>query len=403
MERDLSQSAASSAERPPADRRQRGSDPMESSLTLGRVAGVEIGINWSWLVIFALIIWSLAAVVFPESNPGLSDGEYVAMAAGAAVLFFASLLAHELGHALVARREGMETDSIVLWLFGGVARFQGMFPSPGAELRIALAGPAVTVAIATALLAFATLASLPAALDGVVTWLGTINVLLLVFNMLPALPLDGGRALRALLWRRRGDFTEATAVASAIGRGFGWAMIGGGIALLFLLGAVGGLWLALIGWFLIAAAGAEASFATMRGALSSLRVADAMATRPTTVEEGMSLAEFADGPFAATRHAAYPVIDAGGDPVGMLGFRDVVAVPPQRWSTTTVAAVARPRSAVLTLSADDDLGTAASELARDDLRRALVLEDGRLVGLLSMTDVSRLIELRERARLGSTD
>jgi Zn-dependent protease len=372
---------------------------MQASVRLGRVAGVEIGVNWSWLVVFALITWSLGAVVFPETNPGLADGAYVAMAAVAAALFFAALLLHELGHAVVARREGMEIDGIVLWLFGGVARFKGMFPSAGAELRIALAGPAVTVAIAAALLALAVALPLPSGVDGVVMWLGTINVFLLVFNLLPALPLDGGRVLRAALWQAWGDFTEATRVAGAIGRGFGWAMVAGGVALLFALGAASGLWLALIGWFLIAAAGAEASLATIRSALGSLRVGDAMASRPTTVPAEMTLSEFADGPFAATRHAAYPVLDDGGRVVGLLGFRDVAAVEPARWDAARVRALARPLDDVLTLAPGDDLGTAASELVADDLRRALVLDDGRLAGLLSMTDVARLIELREhRAR-----
>ena len=144
---------------------------MHASFRLGRVAGVEIGVNWSWLVIFGLIAWSLGAVTFPESNPGLGDGAYVAMAAVAAVLFFGSLLLHELGHAVVAKREGMEIEGIVLWLFGGVAQFKGLFPSAGAELRIALAGPAVSLAIGVGLLAVAVAAPLPAVVDGVVTWL----------------------------------------------------------------------------------------------------------------------------------------------------------------------------------------------------------------------------------------
>lgn len=367
-----------------------------ASLRLGRVAGVEIGINWSWLVIFGLISWSLGAAIFPDTNPGLSDGAYVAMAAIAAVLFFGSLLLHELGHAIVAKREGMEIEGITLWLFGGVAQFKGLFPSAGAELRIALAGPAVSLAIGVALLALAVLAPLPAGVDGVATWLGSINLVLLVFNMLPALPLDGGRVFRALVWQATGDFTRATRIAGGLGRAFGQAMIFGGILLLLFAGAPGGLWFALIGWFLMAAADAETRFATIRAALSSLRVGDAMAKRPVTLPSGLSLASFVDGIFAGSRHACYPVVE-GGTAAGMLSFRDVTKVPPERWMTTSVGDVARPLDSVLTLERDSDLGTAATELAQDDLGRALVFGDGRLVGLLSMTDVARLIELHNPA------
>jgi Zn-dependent protease/CBS domain-containing protein len=375
---------------------------MHASLRIGRVAGVEIGVNWSWLVIFGLISWSLGAAIFPESNPGLGDGAYVAMAVVAAVLFFGSLLLHELGHAVVAQREGMEIEGIVLWLFGGVAQFKGLFPSANAELRIALAGPAVSLAIGVAMLALGALAPLPPEIDGVVTWLGGINILLLVFNMLPALPLDGGRVLRALLWRASGDFTRATRTAGGLGQAFGQAMIFGGILLLFLTGAVGGLWLALIGWFLFAAAGAEARMATIAAALRPLRVSDAMARRPETAAGDMTLAGFANGVFADSRHAAYPVLD-GPEVLGAVSYRDVAAVAPEDWGLTRVRDVARPVGELLVLAPDDNLGDAATSLAQDDLGRALVLDQGALAGLLSMTDVARLIELRAPARSSRRD
>src|SRR5918996_2351943 len=156
---------------------------MQSTFTLGRIAGIPIGINWSWLLVFALIAWSLAARIFPETNPGLGDGTYVAMALVATVLFFASLLLHELGHALQARREGMEIDGITLWLFGGVAAFKGMFPSAGAEFRIAIAGPLVTLVLGVAFVGLAMLVPLTDSVDGVLAWLGITNLLLLVFNL----------------------------------------------------------------------------------------------------------------------------------------------------------------------------------------------------------------------------
>ena len=193
---------------------------MNTSIELGRIRGIRIGVNWSWFVVFALIVWTLADSVFPSQNPGYSTGAYIAMAIVAALAFFASLLAHELGHAFVALREGMQIDGITLWLFGGVARFKGSFPTAGGEFRIAIAGPIVSLLIGGACVALA-VAPFPEPVDGVLAWLGYINLVLLVFNLLPALPLDGGRVLRSALWKASGDFVAATRSAVLVSRGFG--------------------------------------------------------------------------------------------------------------------------------------------------------------------------------------
>ena len=365
---------------------------MHASVVLGRVAGVEIGVNWSWIIVVGLVVWSLGAVVFPDEVPGLADGAYVAMALIAALLFFASLLLHELGHAVVARREGMEIAGITLWLFGGVARFQGMFPSAGAELRIALAGPAVSLFLGLLFLGVAAAVPLPDAVDGVVAWLGRINLILLAFNMLPALPLDGGRALRALLWLRSGDFMRATRTAGALGRVFGNGLMVLGVVAL-LAGAPGGLWFVAIGFFLSAAAQAEVSFAGMRTALSGLRVRDAMVSEPESVPADCTLAAFVSGPFARSRHAAYPVV-RDGHPLGLLSYRDVALVPSADWRHTEAEDIARGAEAQITLAPDDELAEALMQLADTKLQRALVLDGNRLEGLLSITDVSRLLEIR---------
>jgi Zn-dependent protease len=229
---------------------------MNPSFTIARIAGIRIGVNWSWLIVFALIVWTLESTVFPTSNPGLATATYVAMAIVAAILFFASLLLHELGHALQARRDGVEIEDITLWLFGGVARFKGMFPSAGAELRIAVAGPLVSLLLGGMFVGIAVVDGLGSAIDGVAAWLGYINLMLLTFNLLPALPLDGGRVFRSLLWLRSGDFARATRVASDVGRGFGYLFIGLGLLLFIVQGAWSGAWLAFLGWFLLNAASA---------------------------------------------------------------------------------------------------------------------------------------------------
>jgi Zn-dependent protease/CBS domain-containing protein len=369
---------------------------MSSTFRLGRVAGVEIGAHWSWLLVAALITWSLAEGVFPTTNPGLSDATYLVMALVAVPVFFAALLLHELGHAVTAKREGMEIDGITLWVFGGVAKFRGHFPSAGAEFRIAVAGPAVTLVLGVLFLTVSLLLPLPAAVDGTLHWLGYINLVLLAFNLLPAFPLDGGRVLRAALWQRTGDERQATRTAAGFGRGFGQMLIVGGLLLAITGAVISGLWFVFIGWFLVAAAEAEAAEVTARAALAGLRVADAMVPAPVTVDAGVTLQHFVDDVFLHHRHTAYPVVE-DGRPVGLITFRDAAAADRAGWSTATVGERRHRLRDVLVLEPEQPLEAAWPDLLGDPLRRALVTgPDGRLAGLLSSTDVMRILELGER-------
>jgi Zn-dependent protease/predicted transcriptional regulator len=366
------------------------------SIHLGRIAGVRIGLNWSWAVVFALIVWSLAVGIFPSQNPGLSDGTYIAMALAAALVFFASLLAHELGHARQARREGMEIEGITLWLFGGVAQFKGALPSAGAEFRIAIAGPLVSLGLGIFFVLLAVFAGLPNAVDGVVAWLGYINLSLLVFNLLPALPLDGGRVFRSALWYFKGDLAWATRVAADVGRAFGYLLIAAGIALLIFQGSFSGAWLAFIGWFLLQAATAEARYVATRQALEGLRVRDLMVREPTTVEANLTLARFMDEVARSHRHPTYPVLEHGR-PVGLLAFRSVAAVPRDEWERRLVRDVMIPRERVPLLDEDEPAIDALAELSAGDLNRGLVVENGHLAGLLSITDLARALEVGPRS------
>jgi Zn-dependent protease len=293
---------------------------MSPSFTIARIAGIRIGVNWSWLIVFALIVWTLESTVFPESNPGLATATYVSMAVGAAILFFASLLLHELGHALQAKRDGVKIEGITLWLFGGVARFKGMFPSAGAELRIAVAGPLVSLLLGGLFVTVAAAGGLGSAVDGVAAWLGYINLMLLGFNLLPALPLDGGRVFRSLLWLRSGDFARATRIAANVGRGFGYLLIGLGLLLFITQGAWSGAWLSFIGWFLLNAAAAEGRYGLLRDALGDLRVRDLMIRQPETVAGDWSLADFMDRIAHVHHFTTYPVI-ANDRVVGLLPLR----------------------------------------------------------------------------------
>ncbi len=365
---------------------------VHASFELGRIAGIRIGVNWSWLVVFALITWTLASAVFPDQNPGLSKGAYVAMAIAAALLFFTSLLAHELGHALQARRDGMEIDGITLWLFGGVARFKGMFPSAGAEFRIAVAGPLVSLTIGVVFVLVAWAVSLPEAVDGVAAWLGYINLTLLVFNLLPALPLDGGRILRSALWHARGDFARATTISASIGRGFGFLMIGAGLFLFIFESSFSGAWLAFIGWFLLQAAGSEARYLATRAALGGLRVRDLMVREPVTVGPDLTLGEFMDEVAWSRRFTTYPVVE-DSHTLGLLPFRCVAEVPRAEWDERRVRDCMLPREQVPVLREDEELIDALAKLSEAEVRRAFVLDGDRLAGFLSISDLARALEV----------
>jgi Zn-dependent protease len=358
-------------------------------LVLGRVAGVRISVHWSWLIVFALIAWTLAAVVFPEQNPGHSDGAYATMAVVASAAFFGSLLLHELGHAVQARRESMEIEGITLWLFGGVAAFRGEFPSALAELRIALAGPLVTAVLAS-IFGLMTAVALPDPAGGVLAWLAVMNLLLLGFNLLPALPLDGGRVLHALVWGRTRDRRRATSVGAGAGRALGFVMIAGGLALVLGGAAGSGIWFAFLGWFLLQAAMAEQRDLALREALGGLRVEDLMVHRPVVAPAGEPLNRFIDEVAHVHRFTTYPVVD-DGKVVGLLPFARVAATPRVRWDDSTVRDCMLSLAESAVVSPGAPLLDALAEMERQGRTRALVLEEGELAGLLSITDVGRLV------------
>jgi Zn-dependent protease len=372
-----------------------------TSIELGRIFGIRIGINWSWLVVFALIIWTLAAGIFPSTNPGLSDRTYVAMAIAASLLFFGSLLLHELGHAVQARGEGMEIEGITLWLFGGVAKFRGMFPSAGAEFRIAIAGPLVSLALGLFFAGGAWAISAHQSIDGVAAWLGYINLVLLAFNLLPALPLDGGRVLRSALWQLRGNFNAATRQASAVGRAFGYLFIAGGIALFIFQGSFTGAWLAFMGWFLLQAATGEDRYAMVSEALGDLHVRDLMVREPVTVQAGTSIGRFMDDVAWSRRYTTYPVLE-DGRVVGLLAFGCLAEVPRSEWDRRSVRECMLELDRVPTLDEDDTAVEALAELSESELNRGLVLHGERLAGLVSITDLARALEIGLPGRTRAT-
>ena len=367
---------------------------MDGTFRIGRFGGIEVRLSWSLLAVFALIVWSLTDGVFPSQNPGLSHGTYLAMGIVAAVLFLASILLHELGHSWVARREGIEVDSITLWLFGGVSQFKGRFTSPGAEFRTAVSGPLVSIGLGVLFVLIA-LADLPSAVDGVAAWLGYINLILAVFNLLPASPLDGGRVFHAALWRAKGDFAWATRIAAEIGQGFAYLFIGLGLVMFIFQGSFSGDWLAFIGWFLLQGAKAEARYVATEQALGDLRVRDLMARHPVTVDADSTIGRFMDEVASSRRFTTYPVLE-GERPVGLLPFASVAAVPRTEWDTRRVRDTMIPLDEVPLLTEDERAVDALADLAAPKANRGLVVDDGHLAGLLSITDLARALEVGRR-------
>ena len=295
---------------------------MKQTMPLGRVAGIRIGAHWSVLAMVLLIGWLLGAQVLPTMTPHQPAAAYWAVAIPGAVAFIAALLAHELAHSLVARRCGVPVTSITLWALGGVSELGGEPPTARADLLIAAAGPVTSLAVGVV---FGGVAVAVRAGGGPVIavagfgWLAVMNVFLAVFNLLPGAPLDGGRILRAALWTRHGDRARAARSAAAAGRVLGAVIIAAGFGEVLIWGDAGGLWLALIGMFIMSAATAEAAAGTAAAALAGLRVADVMTQDPDIGATWMSVADFIDWVALKSAQTAFPVIGPGGSLAGVTG------------------------------------------------------------------------------------
>lgn len=371
---------------------------MNESFHLGRVAGIRVGANWTVLVIFLLVFGGLAGGRFPLLFPDEPTGVYIAAGGIAAIVFFLSLLAHETAHALVAQRNGVEVDGIVLWMFGGVAQLRGEAPNPGAELRIAGVGPLVSLLLAGSFGAVSLLLrefGVEGIVFDVVLWLAIINAALAVFNLVPAAPLDGGRLLRAVLWMQRGDRTSAAVTAARAGRVFGLILVGVGLAELILVPGIAGLWFMLIGWFVMGAAGVEEQHAQLQQRIGDLRVRSVMSPDPLAVRAGTTVQQVLDHELLRHRFSTFPVIDDEGRPLGLLTLNRMKRVPAEQRASTRVETVACPVEELPEAAPDLPLIELLPRLRGGADGRALVIEDGRLVGIVSPTDVARSIDLAE--------
>ncbi|MGZ4576641.1 MAG: site-2 protease family protein [Mycobacterium sp.] len=369
---------------------------MRDAIPIGRIAGFPVNVHWSVLVILWLFTWSLASTL-PGTVKGYSPVAYWAAGACGALVLLASLVAHELAHAVVARRAGVAVGSVTLWLFGGVTTLGGEAKTPKAAFRIAIAGPATSLALAVIfgglVVALHTVGAAPIVV-GVASWLAVINLLLGLFNLLPGAPLDGGRVLRAILWRRHGDSVRATIGAAHAGRVVAFILIGLGLAEFLLGGLVGGVWLAFIGWFIFAASREEETRISTQQMFSGVRVADAMTARPHTAPGWITVDDFVQRYVLGDRHSAYPVVDRSGSISGLITLRQLRDVAPERRATTVVGDIAQPLHEVPSGAPQEPLTALLERMAPAGPRsRALVFEGGQVVGIVTPTDVARLIEV----------
>ena len=388
---------------------------MRYGLKLGRLLGVTIRLHASLLIIFALITASLAVSVFPAWHPTWDPGVTWGAAFMTGVLFLASILVHELAHAIAGRAQEIPFKGITLFLFGGLAHMEGEPPNPKAELWMALAGPAASAALGFGCLIGAALASAPDAaaladpeamvasmspLATVLTWLGSINLALAAFNMLPGFPLDGGRVLRAALWGWLDDLKEATRWATAAGRAVAWLFILGGLAMVFgvtlpLLGSgmLGGVWLIFIGCFLDRAALASYQQLQLRDLLRDLPVSQLMRRDIHQVTPEITVEQLVDRYLMVYASRAFPVVQHR-QLVGLVCLEDVRALPREAWSDTTVGDIMTPADELETTTPSAEVTGALKTLMRHDVSQMPVERDGKLEGMLRHRDIVRWLELR---------
>jgi Zn-dependent protease/CBS domain-containing protein len=359
--------------------------------------GFTVRLDASWFLIFLLVTWSLAAGLFPAAYPALATWVYWAMGVAGALGLFAAIVVHELAHSLVARRHGMPMKGITLFMLGGVAEMSGEPPDARTEAKVAIAGPVASVVIAASCLVVAIVLGQVRAAEavvGVVEYLAEINLVVAIFNLLPAFPLDGGRLLRAALWKVRGSLRWATRIASRIGAGFGAALIILGVVIALLGSIISGIWLLLIGVFLRSIATSSYQQLLLRQALDGEPVKRFMHHDPVTVPASIAVEELIEDYVYRHHHKLFPVVE-GGRLVGCISTRQVKELPRDQWLQTTAGELAVGCDSSNSIAPDSDAIKALSRMRRHETTRLLVVaERQHLVGILTMKDLLHFFNVK---------
>lgn len=380
---------------------------MKASFKLFRIAGIDIGIHFSWIFIFIFFTWTLAVSWFPSINPNWSTAAYWFAGIISSLALFISVLIHELAHSLVAKARGLPVSSITLFILGGVSNLQEEPKKPGVEFTMAIVGPGTSLVLAviffgiTRAIGTANSTTAPYA---IIFYLFYANLLLGIFNLLPGFPLDGGRVLRSIIWGSTGDLKRATNVAATVGQVFGWLFIGFGV--FFVLGGsifgvqgdfVSGLWLAFIGWFLNSSADASRKEVTLRERLSHVKVRTLMNLNTSTISPETSVQEMVNGIFTRQHERAVPVC-RDNQLLGIATIADIKKIPQERWATTPVKEIMSGTN-LQTVSPDDDLNTALQLIAKNDINQVIIKDNGNCAGLLTRADIIRYVQTSQELGL----
>jgi Zn-dependent protease/predicted transcriptional regulator len=360
-----------------------------TSWRVARIAGIEVRIDSSWAVIALLITYSMylrVTLVYPDTP----TGEAVALGILGAVLFFGSVLVHELAHALVSQARGIRVQDITLFLFGGATRARVESRGPTDEFLIAVVGPLTSGALAVL---FGIIASvgrdvLPTPLAGTFGYLAWVNLLLAVFNLIPGFPLDGGRVLRSAIWRATGSFARATRIASMSGQAVGWLLVALGVVSLLAGNLAGGIWFAFIGWFLVQAARASYQELQLRHMLRGVEAEDVMARDLLRIPPELSLQDAVDDYFMRYDYGAFPVEEQGRT-IGLLTLRGVRRVPRDQWSSQRARDLMVPLGDQVVVAPHDRMDDVLSKLQDSEAGRVLVVQDGEVVGIITPSDLTR--------------
>ena len=369
------------------------------SFRLGSIWGFEIRIDLSWLLIFFLILWTLTANVFPFSYPGQPSSTYFIMGITGTLLFFVSLVLHELSHSLVARTKDIPVEGITLFAFGGVSRTRMEAETAGDEFQIAGVGPLTSLLLSglAALVAYgASALNLGVVVVGVASYLSWINLLLAGFNLLPGFPLDGGRLFRSIVWKFTNNIRAATRVASIGGRLLGFGLIFWGLWQLFspVPNFIGGLWFILIGWFLNNAAESSYQDLLIRMTLEGARAKDVMTLNPETVPANLSLQDLVDQYFFNRNYQSFPVME-DGQPIGLVTLKQAKQVAREAWSQQTVRDIMTATAQGIAVAPYEDMAKVLEQMQESRSRRLLVIANDQLQGIISATDIANWLQRRQ--------
>ncbi len=358
---------------------------------IATIMGIPIRVHFSWLIVFGLITWSLSTFYFPEAAPDLPTASYWIKGVLAALLLFASVTFHELAHSFVAIRYGISIDSITLFVFGGVAQMKAEPPHPKAEFRIAIAGPLSSLFLAV--LFFIVSVATVGGVKALSFYLAKINLIISLFNLIPGFPMDGGRILRSAIWHKTSNFFRATQAASSTGRKIALFFIFFGIFSLFTR-IPGGLWLILIGWFLYSAAQTSYQQSALLEALSGVKVEDVMVKDVVIIDPHMSVDETINGYFLRYGYGGFPVIE-GDKLLGVVTLKEMMCVPRKDWNSVKISDIVPSYAARLTVFPKESAAKALEMMVTEDKGRLVVMNEGKMVGLITRNGVARYIKIKK--------